>query len=141
MGLFASVRDWFYEPRAVRKASSKAAGVDGVNAYAGYIDVGESNAALTGHRKWTTYSDAILEPIVATGVRYFGNLLAGTRWHAEPNEAGGPDAERGVEICEQGLLNAQMTKPWPLVVRKAAMYRLNGFSLHATGVKRLPSSL
>jgi hypothetical protein len=148
VGFVQRARDWFYAsdevapaplvevvPEPVAKAKTPA-GSDGVASYGGYLQSGESHSALVGSRKWLTYTNALNESIVSTGARYFGNLLAGTKWHAEPNEAGGSDAQRGVEIVTAGLLNANMGKPWPLVVRKAAMYRYWGFSLHATALKR-----
>jgi len=126
----------------VAKARSTApAGTSGVIAYGGYVTGGESNAALTGRQKWLTYTNALNVAVVATGVRYFGNLLAGTEWHAEPNPKGGKLAARGVEIVEQGLLRAPLPQAWPFVVRKAAMYRFLGFSLHATGIARRPDGM
>lgn len=125
----------------VIKATAAAAGVDGVAAYGGFVMHGENNRHLQGREKWVTYANAMNVAIVATGLRYFGNLLAGTDWHAEPNEAGGKDAERGAEIVTEGLLKAPMLKPWPLVVRKAAMYRALGFSLHAFAFRRRPDGM
>jgi hypothetical protein len=153
VGLLQRARDWFYDSAPAAPAiapppivasvekAARPAGSDGVASYGGYLQSGESHSALVGPRKWLTYTNALNESIVSTGARYFGNLLAGTRWHAEPNEAGGPDAQRGVEIVTAGLLNANMGKPWPLVVRKAAMYRYWGFSLHATALKRRKDGL
>lgn len=143
MGLLQRVADFFYEPlpSAPIRKSARPAGTDGLYGYGGWLDNGESNTELSGPQRWLTYRNTINTPVVATGVRYFGNLLAGTKWHAEPNESGSSDAAKGVEIVTQGLLQAQMVKPWPLVVRKAAMYRMLGFSLHATGIKRRPDGM
>lgn len=127
--------------RPVRKGKA-APGSDGVVSYGGYITSGEGNSALTGSQKWITYANAINEAVIATGVRYFGNLLAGTEWHADPSPEGGADAARAVEIVEAGLLNNRlMPRPWPMVVRKAAMCRLMGYSLHATALARRPDGL
>lgn len=120
---------------AVRKAA-RPPGAIGVVAYAGYVSTGERNPKLLGNQKWVTYSNAENKPIIATGLRYFANLLAGTNWHAEPNEAGGRGARKGAEIVRQGLLESPMLRPWPQVVRKAAMYRPLGFSLHASAMRR-----
>lgn len=127
----------------VDKAAGQAAGGDGVLSYSGgyYAGSGESHVELRGSNKWKTYANAVNQAVVATGIRYFGNLLAGTSWHAEPNEAGGRDAERGAEIVRMGLLEAPLRKPWPMVVRKAAMYRIFGFSLHATAFRRRPDGV
>lgn len=116
--------------------TTTAPGTTGVIATGGYVQTGESQRELVGRQKWLTYANAMNVAIVATGVRYFGNLLAGTEWHAEPNERGGKDAQRGVDIATQGLLRAPLPQAWPFVVRKAAMYRFLGYSLHATGIAR-----
>lgn len=111
-------------------------GGDGVQAYGGYLPSNENHGALIGPRKWLTYANAHHTAIIATGLRYRCNLLAGAEWHAEANPRGGMDAERGVEIVTEGLLNAQMGRPWKLRVRKASMFQVNGFSLHEWTVKR-----
>lgn len=121
--------------RGVNKAK-QAPGVIGVTAYGGYVAAGEAHSDLTGAKKWLTYANAANKPVVATGLRYFANLLAGTTWHCEPNKRGGAAAERGAEIVREGLLESAMLKPWPQIVRKAAMYRPLGFSLHATAMRR-----
>ena len=127
--------------RGVTKAAGEAPGIDGVMAYSGYVQTGERNQKLSLYQKWVTYANIVNVAIVATGLRYFGNLLAGTDWHAEPNEAGGTDADRGAEIVTEGLLKAPMKKPWPQVVRKSSMYRPFGFSLHALGYRRRPDGM
>lgn len=119
----------------VSKAST-APGISGVVSFSGYLSSGERNSALTGANKWLTYTESTNTPVVATGIRYFGNLLAGTEWHCEENKAGGRGAIRGREIVEAGLLDSAMLKPWPQIVRKAAMYRPLGFSIHATAMRR-----
>lgn len=126
--------------RGIAKAA-KATGTDGVITYAGFLPSVERSPELTGTQKWTTYQNAVNESIVATGIRYFGNLLAGTSWHAEPNPEGGKNADRAVEIVTKGLLEADLPKPWPLIVRKAAMYRFWGFSIHATALRRRDDGL
>ena len=115
----------------VAKAGSKLPGSDGVLSYGGYLPNDERNRLLQGPTKWTTFTNTVNASIVATGVRYSCNLIAGTEWHCEPNESGGKDADRGVDIITQGLLRAPMPKPWSAVVKKTSMYRFLGFSLHA----------
>lgn len=122
-----------YEP--VSKAAP-APGISGVVSFSGVVSSGERSSDMTGSQKWVTYSNSYNTPVIATGLRYFGNLLAGTSWTVEENPAGGRDAIRGKEIIEQGLIHSPMLKPWPQIVRKAAMYRPLGFSLHATAMRR-----
>lgn len=117
------------------------AGTTGVQSYGGYVSSGESSTALNGKAKWLTYSNAINMAVVATGVRYFGNLLAGTEWHAEAPPDSGEAGKRAVDIVTKGLLEAPLPRTWPMIVRKAAMFRFMGFSLHATSVARRPDGM
>ena len=138
MGLFGTVgkalSSFFGAARP--ESNSKPNGGDGVQAYGGFLPTPESNPALVGSRKWVTYANATNTAIVATGLRYSLGLIAGTNWHAEPNPRGGADAERGVQIATEGLLAAQLPRPWPAVVRKQAMYKFSGFALHEWTTKR-----
>lgn len=111
-------------------------GGDGIQAYGGYLAPDERNPALVAPTKWLTFANAHHTAIVATGLRYRSNLLASAKWHAEANPRGGRDAERAVDIVTQGLLTAQLPRPWQLCVRKASMFQVNGFSLHEWTVKR-----
>lgn len=122
--------------RAARKGST-APGSDGVITYGGFLPNVERSPLLTGWQKWTTYQNAMNEAIVALGIRYSGNLIAGTEWHCELNPSGDPKAEQGVDIVTRGLINADMPKPWNFVARKASMYHALGFSLHATAMRRM----
>lgn len=127
--------------RAISKAK-RPPGTTGVSAFSGYVQSGESNSALTG-QKWLTYSNAASNvPIIATGIRYFTNLLAGTDWYCEPNPgASAAEAARAEEIICEGLFNSAMLKPWPAIVRKAALFRIMGFSLHACSMRRRKDGL
>lgn len=139
MGFLGRIRDWFYEPKL------SAAGSDGVPSYGGsYLaGYGESSTDLVGRQKWITYANAQNKAAIATGLRYFVNLLEGAEWHAEENPAGGAGAKRGVEIIEQGLLRADLEggKSWPMVVGKAAGFVPFGFSIQATAVGRRPDGM
>jgi hypothetical protein len=123
---------------AVRKAKS-APGISGVSSFGGYVTSNENHSDLSGRAKWTTLLNAQNTPVIALGIRYFCGLLSGTTWSCVENEAGGKGARKGVEIVERGLLNAPLLKPWPMVIKKAALYRLLGFSIHACSMRRLPS--
>lgn len=125
---------------AVAKAA-RAPGITGVVSFSGTVSSGERHSDMTGPQKWLTYSNSYNTPVVATGLRYFGNLLAGTEWHCEENPAGGRGARRGRELVEEGLLSSAMLKPWPQIVRKASMYRPLGFSIHATAMRRRPDGM
>lgn len=111
-------------------------GGDGVQAYGGWLPTDEHRHELIGQRKWVTYANAYNTAVIATGLRYRAGLLGGAKWHAEPNPRGGKDAQRGVEIVEQGLIDAPMPRPWNAVVRKASLYTFTGFSLHEWTIRR-----
>lgn len=139
MGLFATVGKAIsssFAGAAKPTTSARPNGSDGVLAYGGFLQTDERRPELTGSQKWVTFGNATNTAIVATGLRRTLDMLAGTEWHAEENEAGGKDAARGVDIVTKGLLKAQLPKPWPTVVRKAALYRYYGHSLHEWSAAR-----
>ena len=106
--------------------------------FGGFLPSDERRPELTGPQKWITYANAYHTAVIATGLRYRAGLLGGAKWHAEPNERGGANAQRGVDIVEQGLIHAQMSRPWNAVVRKASLYTLTGFSLHEWTIRQRP---
>lgn len=120
---------------AVRKAK-QATGVSGVSSFSGYLQSDEDHSALTGTRKWDTYQASANTPVVALGIRYFCGLLSGTEWNVVEHEDGGPDARRAADIVRRGLIDAPTPKSWAQVIKKASLYRLFGFSLHATAMRR-----
>lgn len=133
MGLFDSIRGFFGggKPAPITQPS----GTDGVAAPGGYLFRGETNAKLVGLPLWLTISDAITNSIVvAAAARYFLNLIAGTEWEVEP--ADDPNGERAADLVRDGLLEADMVKPWSAVVRKAALYKFYGFSMHEWTVRK-----
>lgn len=127
--------------RGVSKAKS-APGSDGVIAFGGFLQTGERNPTLIGQRKWTTYSNMFSRPPVAIAHLLRDALLSGVKWSLVPNEAGGPDADRGVEIIQAGLLDARLPRPWNRVAAKAGNGSFfNGFSLHAFAMGRRPDGM
>lgn len=113
-------------------------GGDGVQAYGGYLVSDERRPELVAPRKWITYANAYNTAVIATGIRYRSGLLGGAKWHADPNPRGGADAQRAVDIVQQGLIDAQMSRPWNAVVRKASLYTFSGFSLFEWTIRRRP---
>jgi hypothetical protein len=144
MGLFDSLRGWFgtSKPAPITEPS----GSDGVAAPGGYLWRGETNADLIGHKLWLTLSNTLLNSIVvAAAARYFLNLISGTEWEAEPVKAAGADGIRAAEIVRAGLFDAMFVadraKTWSSVVRKAALYKFVGFSMHEWIVRKRPDGL
>lgn len=125
---------------AVNKAKS-APGYDGVAVFSGHVSSGETNAELTGSRKWVAYANAFTRPPVAIRALMQHALLTGAKWSLVENPSGSTDAQRGMEVVQQGLLDARLPTPWPEVVAKAAMSWFNGSSLHATAMGRRKDGL
>lgn len=152
------------EPRTIGAGESRRViGHTGTAAYGGYIIERERNARLTGIEKYRTFSETLANTsIVAAGVRFFLNLVAKAQWNIEPAQdimrapraaSDGPtEAEQAeqvatssanaVEIAEaiDDILNG-MSTPWPRVVRRAAMYRLYGYSVQEWTAKRREDGL
>lgn len=144
MGFFGAVGQAIasaFTTSAPKTPNTKPGGSDGVVSYGGFLASGERNPRLRGQNKWLAHSNAINTAIVATGVRYFTNLLAGTEWNAEPAEGRGRTGDRAADAVTQGLLKAQMPRPWQTVVRKSAMFRIHGFSLHEWMTKKRSDGL
>jgi hypothetical protein len=108
-------------------APTKTLGATGTVIYAGIVYNKESNADLTGTKRYETFSEAMANVgIIAAGVRYFLNLVAKADWRVEPAE----DSEEGERFAN---LFSEIMKgtdtPWTRIVRRAAMYRFYGFSV------------
>jgi hypothetical protein len=108
-------------------APTRTAGESGVPIVAGRVYGGERDSRLQGISRYKTYSEILANvDIVTAGVRYYGDLVAKTDWKVEPADESGAATEFA-EFVESVLHD--MTTPWHRVVRRAAMYRLWGFSL------------
>ncbi len=124
----------------VAKAAKAAPGSTGVISYAGYIQTGDPSD-LTGRQKWIEYGKAWAHPPVAIWSILRSALLSGMKWSLTENPAGGDAAQRGVDIVQQGLLDARLSRPWPQIVAKALLADANGFSLHAAALGRRADGL
>lgn len=114
-------------PELETSAITEQKGAPGFAIYGGYLVEEESNADLSGTRKYKTYSDILANlGIVAAGVRYFLNLVAKPSWRFEPADDT-PQAEQMAELIEDIL--DDLDTPWHRIIRRSAMYRFYGFSL------------
>jgi len=126
-----------FTPSAAVPGPTKAAGADGVAIYGGFLISGERDRRLIGEEKWRTYDNAILNvAIIASAVNVWTALGGSAKWTAEPNARGGKDALRAADLVTEGLLEAQISKPWRAVVRKQLMKKFRGFALHEMLVRR-----
>lgn len=131
--------------RGVSKAFSSAsvpgptrpAGSDAVAIYGGFITNGERRRELVSTEKWKTYDNLTLNvAIIASAVNIWTQLGGSAKWTAEPNERGGKNAQRAADIVTEGLLDAQMSKPWRQVVRRQIMKKFRGFAMHEAIIRR-----
>jgi hypothetical protein len=115
--------------------STKTYGAPGTAIYGGYIQSDERDSRLgTTRERQRNYSEILANvSIVASGVRYFLNLVARADWSFTPSE----DDSNGqyAEILEEILTEDPWT-PWHRIVRRAAAYRFYGFSLQEWTAKR-----
>lgn len=102
-------------------------GVGGARHTGGYIIEEERDSSLAGLEKYTTFSNILLNTsVVSASVRYYLNLITKAGWHFTPSEA---DTDKKYSELVQEIFD-DMDTPFHRVVRRAAMYRFYGFSLH-----------
>ena len=121
--------------RSRRIAPTRTLGVAGFAIYSGDIDDRERDPALATHdARYRTYSDILTNTsIVVAAVRYYTNLIGAAKWSFEPADADGDG--HFAELAEE-MLTVDPATSLPRIVRRAAMYRLWGFSLQEWTAKR-----
>lgn len=134
--------------RAVTKAveaASSATGYDGVQAYGGYITQSPDDPSfLRGSQRFRTFAKIRRRAPANIATQLRAALFSGVQWDLEANEAGGPDAERGVEVVRRGLLEARYMggKSWPHIVARAADGRyFLGHAVFALAMSRVADGL
>lgn len=109
-----------------RTAPSTAQGVGGAVTYNGFLVTNEANSRMTGQERYKEFSRILANvSIVATGVRFFLNLVSKAGWKVEPSEE--PGGEEYAEFVEAVMKETET--PWFRVVRRAAMFKFYGFSI------------
>lgn len=113
-------------------------GTDGQAAPGGLITNNERSPDLVGRELYTTFINTIHQTvIVASAVRNYLALAGGVKWTPIANKAGGKDAEHGVKIVQDGLLeNSSMPRPFQTCVRKQAYFHFAGFAMHEWTIRR-----
>ena len=115
-------------------------GTGGTAVFGGYVLENEKNPKLIGRQKYITFSEIIANiAIVGAGLRYYSNLISKASWRVEPDEDGGSQAQEYADLIEEMMYD--MTTPWHRVVRRAAMYRMYGFSVQEWTAKRRKDGL
>lgn len=112
----------------------KTLGVGGAQVYGGYLQSAEKDRALTGIEKYRTFSEILHNnPIVALGVRHMNDLICKPTWRVDAVDES-QAAQDAAEFVEDVLYD--MATPWNRVVRRMAMYRFHGFSVHEWTAKK-----
>lgn len=125
--------------KPTRVGPTQTGGSTGVYAWGGHLIQTEKKENLRGRLLYSTFENLILNTaIVGASVRYFQSLIGGTSWTVTAREDAGADGERAVQIVNEGLLEANMAEPWSIIIKKAALYRYYGFSIHEWAIRRRP---
>ena len=121
--------------RRRRIAPTRTIGVAGTAIYAGYVADHETDPALSSHdARSRTFSKILTDTsIVVAAVRYYTNLIGAAKWSFAPAEADGDGYY--AELAE-AMLTADPATSWSRIVRRAAMYRLWGFSIQEWTARR-----
>lgn len=120
--------------RTTRINPTTSLGRPGTANYSGYVVENERSGALTERERYRTFSQALANTsVVAAGVRYFLNLVAGADWTFTP-----ADHPQGQELAEaaERILTKDPNTSWARIVRRAGMYRFYGFSLQEWTARR-----
>lgn len=106
----------------------KEMGTSGVAVFGGRVLTRERGQTVVGNQRWITYADLVANTsIVAAGVRYFLNIVAGAKWTVKPAKEKDAEAEKAAEFVDS-VINGMVT-PWRRVARRAASYRFLGFGI------------
>jgi len=87
----------------------------------------EVNSELRGVNRYKTFSEILANTsIVAAGVRYYLNLVSKASWNVDPAN----DSDEAKELADftKDVMD-DMETPWHRIIRRAAMYRMYGFSI------------
>lgn len=110
-----------------RVNSFRESGVSGTPVYRGYISPSEKNADLLGSNRYRTAADILTNvSIVASGIRYFLNLVSDPAWRVEAVDDT-PAAIEAKDFVEDVIFN--METSWSRIVRRSGMYRYHGFGI------------
>lgn len=103
-------------------------GSSGTAVYGGYITIKDTSPSWQYKERYRISSEiAVNASVVAAGIHYLLNLMAGPKWKAIPSD---PEDQKAVDLAKfvDDVLN-DMNVPWATVIRQAGMYRFHGFSI------------
>lgn len=118
------------QPRVAPKrvAPTVTQGVHGTIITGGFIQSDERDATLRGVRKYKEFSDLLANiNVLATGVRFFLNLISKAKWRVVPPENSGEAGEQIATTIDNMMHD--METPWHRVIRRMAMFKFYGFAI------------
>lgn len=118
------------EPRVKPKrvAPTVTQGVHGTIITGGFIQSDEKDATLRGQRKYKEFSDLLANVnVMATGVRFFLNLISKAKWRVVPPKDSGEAGEQIASTIDDMMHD--METPWHRIVRRMAMFKFYGFAV------------
>lgn len=160
MSLLSRFVDWLYEPQpdalalppgsdapvVVDKAEAagptERAGVAGYSHYGGYLGTTEKHSDMIGASRWKNFDDWKRNiPPVGLGIRMYLTLGGLPTWGVTPFKADDAEEAAPEDIERAQWLGKQirsMETQWADVVMTAMLSTLDGFTLQAWMLKRLP---
>lgn len=109
-------------------------------AYGGFVVTRETNQKLIGSRRYTTYDEMLCNTsIVAASTRYYQNMIARPGWEFEAVDDT-PEARKYAELLDEAIRGHLLTS-WSAVIKRAATYRLYGFSTQEWIARKVESGM
>lgn len=116
----------------IRKSNVVEIGVGGARHSGGYLIEEEKDSSLEGSEKYRTYTNILLNTsVVAASVRYYLNLVTKAGWRFTASEADS-DSQYADLVTD---IMGDMATPFHRIIRRSAMYRFYGFSIHEWTMK------
>lgn len=116
-------------------APGRPQGQSGTPAYGGYVQTRETQSALIGRTRYTTFDNMRFNTsIVSASVNYYLNMCTRPGWEFDSVDDTA-EAKKYAELTDRALRGSLET-PWHQIVKRAATYRLYGFSLQEWIAKR-----
>jgi hypothetical protein len=103
-------------------------GVPGYGITGGYILPRDVDRRLSPRERYRLYEENLVNvAIIATGVRYFLDLVSGASWNFEPADDSKPAADVA-EFVQDALID-DMETSFSRVIRRQARYKFDGFQI------------
>lgn len=103
-------------------------GVPGYNITGGYLLPRDVDRRLSQRERYRLFEENLVNvSIIATGVRYYLDLVAGAQWNFEPADDSGAEGEEVADFVKYALHD--METSFFRVIRRQARYKFDGFAV------------